>query len=92
MNNTFVLREAHATARRLLASAEKEEDRIDNAFRTIFARSATEAERQRIGAFLQHQLETLPADKTADGIPRAEAAWALVVQALLASAEFRYLQ
>jgi hypothetical protein len=92
MNNAFVLQESEAAAKRLLALTESDEGRIDAAFRTVFARPATDAERQRIGEFLRHQLASLPAAEAANAATPTETAWALVVQALLASAEFRYLQ
>ena len=60
-----------------------ERARIDLAFQLAFARAATPVEQSRTAAFL--------AECNADGTSAELQAWTTLCQALLASAEFRYL-
>lgn len=79
MNSPLVVEHARHTARRLADSGRDPSSRIDAAYRLIFARKPSEGERSDATAFLKN-------------FPGGEAeAFAAFCQALLASAEFRYL-
>lgn len=85
MNSPFVLEQSKATAQRLLANKDLDEaGRIDLAYRTFYARSATPAEKERALKFLSAAGQELPGQQ-AD-------AWASLCQVMIASAEFRYLR
>ena len=78
LNSDFVITQAGALAERLTSSGE--EVRIDHAFRLLFARPATSAERIRTQSFLRDCMKNEGSELQA---------WTTVCQALLASAEFR---
>ena len=80
LNSDFVITQARGLAERL--SSMDEDARIDHAFRLLFARSPSSGERARTRTFLSDCLRN-----EESGIE----AWITVCQALLASAEFRYL-
>lgn len=82
LNSGFVTAQAGAMAGRVL-QAGNERARIDLAFQLAFARAATPAEQARTAAFL--------AECTTEGKSAELQAWTTLCQALLASAEFRYL-
>jgi hypothetical protein len=82
LNSKFVTTQAGAMAERVL-QADDERARIDLAFQLAFARSATNEEQTRTIAFL--------AECNTDGKAARLQAWTTFCQALLASAEFRYL-
>jgi len=85
MNSPFIIDQAKATAERLLShNAADEAGRIDQAYRLCFARSATAAEKERAQKYLTGATQDL-------GGKRAEA-WTSFCQALIASAEFRYIR
>jgi hypothetical protein len=85
MNSPFILQQARAVADRLLAhNAADEAGRVDQAYRLFYARPGTAAETERALKYLTAAAEDL-------GGKRAEA-WASYCQALIASAEFRYLR
>jgi aminopeptidase N len=77
MNNAFVTDQAKALARRLQDASGDDAVRIDLGYQLALSRPATPKERERVVKFLGEK-------------PQA-AAWAGFCQALLASAEFRYL-
>jgi hypothetical protein len=84
MNSPFILEQAKATAQRLLAQKNLDDaGRIDRAFRMVYARSATEHEKERALKYLTEMSKEL--GKPAD-------AWASYCQVLIASAEFRYVR
>jgi hypothetical protein len=82
LNSKFVTAQAGAMAGRVLRAG-NERARIDLAFQLAFARAATPAEQVRTAAFL--------AECTTEGKSAELQAWTTLCQALLASAEFRYL-
>jgi len=82
LNSKFVTTQAGAMAERVLQAGD-ERARIDLAFQLAFARSATNEEQARAIAFL--------AECNTDGKVAELQAWTTFCQALLASAEFRYL-
>jgi len=82
LNSKFVTTQAGAMAERVLQAGD-ERARIDLAFQLAFARSATNEEQARTIAFL--------AECNTDGKVAQLQAWTTFCQALLASAEFRYL-
>ena len=79
MNHPFVIEQARAAARHLLAEpARNDEDRATRAYRLTLGRAPTEPERRVALEFVA-------------GSRESEAAWAMVFQALLASIDFRYV-
>jgi cytochrome c553 len=82
LNDPFVLQQSAALAERLLQRTNLDEvGRIHLAYRLTVGRQATEKEIARVKDYLTNH-------ETASG----PAAWASFCQALLASAEFRYLE
>jgi len=82
LNSKFVTEQSEAMARRVLRAGDVRA-RIDLAFQLAFARAATPAEQTRTAAFL--------AECNTEGKSAELQAWTTLCQALLASAEFRYL-
>ena len=82
LNSKFVTSQASAMAARVM-KAGSEKDRVNLAFRLAFARLATAEEQTRTATFL--------AECDTSGKDAELKAWTTVCQALLASAEFRYL-
>ncbi|MDP7011883.1 MAG: DUF1553 domain-containing protein, partial [Verrucomicrobiota bacterium] len=82
LNSEFVNDQSKALAARVL-KMESDKARVDLAFQLAFARSATVEEQTRTHAFL--------AECNTEGKDAELKAWTTVCQALLASAEFRYL-
>ena len=82
LNSKFVTDQSGAMAARVL-KMESGKARVDLAFQLAFARSATAEEQTRTHAFL--------AECNTEGKDAELKAWTTVCQALLASAEFRYL-
>jgi cytochrome c553 len=88
LNDSFVRQQATMLASRLLAETSQHEPRqIDAVYRMTLGRSPTSAELARA----QKYIRDYAADVHADARPRT-AALASFCQALLASAEFRYLR
>ena len=82
LNSEFILKQSRAMAERVLKTP-GERNRIDLAFQLAFARPATTDEQARTSAFLA---------EGAGGSKGVELqVWATFCQALLASAEFRYI-
>lgn len=85
LNGPLVIRQAEALADRVCEVEADDARRIDRAYRLALARGPTAAERGRALAFLRDfAARTKGADPT-------RAAWSAFCQALLAGAEFRYL-
>ena len=82
LNSKFVTTQAGAMAERVLQAGD-ERGCIDLVFQLAFARKATAEEQARTIAFL--------AECNTDGKAAKQQAWTTFCQALLASAEFRYL-
>jgi hypothetical protein len=82
LNSDFVTKQAGAMAERVLRAG-NERACIDLAFQLAFARAATPAEQASTAAFL--------AECNTEGKSAELQVWTTLCQALLASAEFRYL-
>jgi hypothetical protein len=85
MNSPFVIRQAEALAERVSALEGDDTRRIDRAYRLALARPPTAEERDRALVFLRDFAARAGAPDP------ARKAWPAFCQALLASAEFRYL-
>jgi hypothetical protein len=90
LNSPFVMQQAEHTARRLLAEPVDETERADLAYRLTLGRPASEPERQRAAGYIGDYIAALDT-ASQQGEEARSAAWASFCQALLASAEFRYL-
>ena len=91
MNNPFVLNQSERMAKRLLAEKElNEASRIDLAFRLTLGRRPADNERAEMTSFL-HDTRKAIAEGEGDHKHPNLVVWTNVCQALLASAEFRYL-
>jgi cytochrome c553 len=89
LNDPFVRQQSQALAGRLLPTSLDEGGRISMAYQTVLGRAATEKETARAEAYLRDY----EADARKEGVKDARtAAWASFCQALLASAEFRYVR
>jgi Protein of unknown function (DUF1553)/Protein of unknown function (DUF1549)/Planctomycete cytochrome C len=91
MNNSVVLKQAEVVAHRLMQDSHFADDaaRVDYAFRLVLGRPADSQERADVLAFLKNFETTLPSNMKPD--QRHAEAWTNACQALLASAEFRYV-
>jgi len=90
MNSDLITELSSATADRLLATQQPQQERIQRLFQMAYARPATDAEAQQMENYLQ-QLERLAArnDSTADPTHKA---WQMICQSVLASSEFLYVR
>ena len=89
MNNPYVTRAADSMTRRLFEAASSGPARISLAFQLAFGRTPTEAEAVKVKRFFD-QTQNLPASRSSrDRFGRGP--WSSFCQALLCSAEFRYL-
>jgi len=105
LNNDFVIEQTQATARRVLnSSCQSDAERIGLLYQWVLGRRPTASELSRADDYLQRSerlirrtaakpaSETLPTqDDPNRGQPSSQAVWAGLVQALFASAEFRYI-
>ena len=90
MNNAFVLEQAEAMATRVYKGAETNRDRVANAFRIAFARSASNKDIDNALAFLRNFVIRSGADsQNRQKIERL--AFVTFCQSLMISAEFRYI-
>jgi len=90
LNNTQVMKLADATVGKLGGRNQSEVKRVDAAFRLVLGRPATKAETDSASKFLNRFKQTEARTSRRPGeIDRT--AWAALVQALFATAEFRYL-
>jgi hypothetical protein len=81
LNNPFVIEQANAAAKRLLAENHATDDeRITRAYRLALGRSPSEGERRAAAKFLSTNVAT------------RSTAWAAIFQALFASADFRHVE
>ena len=87
-NSEFVTQQADHAAKRLLANKSATDDaaRVDLAMRWVFARAASEEEKQAALKLLEPILKSETEIKDRDA-----KAWAALFQSLFATAEFRYL-
>jgi hypothetical protein len=86
MNSAFVIEQSGLMAARVLGTPDADDgNRVDHAYRLAFARPASQSERERTLAYLRQTEQTLGGNSARDQ------AWASFCQALIASAEFRYI-
>ncbi len=91
MNSPFVLEHSKAWAKRLRADGGRDDGgRVRRAFLEAFAREPSAGELARAKGFLNEFVEEA-IQKEADEGKRREMAWQAFCQALIASAEFRYI-
>jgi len=88
LNNSFILEHTEIMAQRVLDGAVDEEERIDLAYALTFSRRASSLERERSLTLIKDISARLEAKNEAD---RERLAWATLLQSLVATAEFRYL-
>ena len=89
LNDPFVRQQSQALASRLLQNKRDDDEGIHLAYRWTLSRPATEKEVQRTKSYLSDY----EADARKEGVKDARtAAWASFSQAILASAEFRYIK
>jgi hypothetical protein len=88
MNSQFVIDQARIASERLLAAEPGDEARVRRAYLQVFSRDATAAEVQRALAYIGRAMES-GASELSEGVRRHDA-WTRFIQALFASAEFRY--
>jgi len=94
LNDPFVRQQALALAQRLLTVETDEAGRVHAAYRLAVGRGATPAEIERVQRYLAEFAAAPPPARSGsdDGSAPRTAAWASFCQALLGSAEFRYIQ
>jgi hypothetical protein len=85
LNNSFVQEQARGLARRMMAAAPEDADRIDFGYEVAWGRPADGGEIERARAYLRRYQET-----AGPGTPPIEA-WASLAHVLLAANEFIYL-
>jgi hypothetical protein len=92
MNSPFVIEQSRALAQRLLDDAGLDDaGRIDRLYLLAYARHPSAAESERAANFLAATQTSLGGGPKEAG-RGSVAAWSTVAQAILASAEFRYLE
>jgi hypothetical protein len=92
MNSPFLVEQSRHLARRVLAAPKLDDaGRVELAYKTALSRPPTAKERDRALRFLGEEVEGLKSREKNEE-RRREAAWTSLTQALLASAEFRYLE
>jgi len=90
LNDPLVHAQAKAFAHRLLADSPAETDRLDLAFRRLFARPATQDEITQAARFLDAARQSLRPSGTPDEQIEPEA-WAALARSLFRLSEFVYL-
>jgi cytochrome c553 len=90
LNDPFVRRQAGALADRLLQAHSDDATRVDRAYRLTLCRAPTAQEVERMTRYLVDYAATVADSGNAGNA--GELAWASLCQALLASAEFRYIR
>jgi hypothetical protein len=92
MNNTQAITLSDAFARRVYDSAKDNPTRVANAYWMAFGRAPTPQESQATRTFFsEYAQDATKAKKGGDGRDISMYAWSAFCQALMASAEFRYL-
>jgi hypothetical protein len=93
LNNTQVISMSDAFARRVYSSADDNPTRVTNAYWLAFGRPPTTQETQAARTFFSEYAQDAAKAKTAKGGGKeiANLVWSAFCQALMASAEFRYL-
>jgi hypothetical protein len=91
LNDPFVRQQAQALAQRLLGRTDSDDNRLGLAYRLAVGRPATAKEIERAKNYIADYEAALRVERSAPADARA-AAWTSFCQALLASAEFRYIR
>jgi hypothetical protein len=92
LNNTFVTSHAQAMAYRVATQAAKTDGaRVDLAYKLALGRPASSSERDRAVSYVWNYLRDPAAVRGKTDEKAKVDAWASLCQALMASAEFRYL-
>jgi cytochrome c553 len=92
LNNEFVTKQAQALAFRVATQAAKNDGaRVELAYKLALGRSATSGERDRAEAYVYNYLRDPALGRVRDTDEMKLKAWSSLCQALMASAEFRYL-
>jgi hypothetical protein len=92
MNDPFVLAQAAAMAKRILAAPFGDPQRIELAYQLTLSRPPSDTERARADEFLRTAQTGVIPVKNASASDASVTAWATFCQALFACAEFRYLK
>lgn len=90
MNDAFVIRAADSMARRLFDEAPSGEERVDFAFKLAYGRTPTTNEKEKARQFF-NSYQSISDTNNPEGKYNRGSAWSSFCQALLCSAEFRYL-
>jgi mono/diheme cytochrome c family protein len=90
MNSPFVVEQAEATTRQLLSQSQDDAARIGLLYARALGRPASDEEIQRAAAYLDAYRDAAAAAGKKAGDPQL-AAWSSLCQAVMASAEFRYV-
>jgi hypothetical protein len=93
LNDPLVRTQAAGIAERVMGGSNRDDERIEAAYRLILCRSATAAESVRAKAFLDKIRSPEPArgDRTGKDSTREFESWRQLAQAIVASTEFRLL-
>ena len=89
MNSSFVISQAEALAKRLLAADDDDAGRMTRAYLLCLSRPPSESERAAALAFVNRYEKTAAAEKTTPGQAR-QAAWSALCQSLFACTEFSH--
>ena len=90
MNNPYVTRAADNMARRLFEEASAGPERVSLAFQLALGRAPTTTETEKVKRFFD-QTQNLPVNRNSRQQSSRGNIWSSFCQALLCSAEFRYL-
>lgn len=90
MNNPYVTRAADNMARRLFKEASAGPERVALAFKLALGRAPTPTETKKVKLFFE-QTQNLSETRNSRDQYRRDSTWSSFCQALLCSAEFRYL-
>jgi hypothetical protein len=92
LNSPFIRQQSEALAKRMLARADDDAGRIRQAYRLLFGRLPSQPELSRAEAFLAEYQLALQAELASQPTARLRLqTWAALMQALYASAEFRFV-
>ncbi len=92
MNDSFVMNQSKAMAKRVLAAHPDFPQRVSLAYQLTLSRLPSDAERTRADQYLRSESSQLIPIKNGPVADASETSWATFCQALFACAEFRYLK
>lgn len=90
LNNPFVLQQAESAAERLYRSASSDAERLQRAYLLFYGRTPRDSEIQTAQRFLNTYWLSLSRERLS-GERATREAWTALCQAMMASAEFLYL-